>query len=100
MFTARFFVFPLSARHRFAVPGARAHLLRKTQLCLKKLPEPHRELIAARYDRALSFAELAREAGHTEDQLRLKTFRIRAILRRCIREALWTLGISPRETPA
>lgn len=61
--------------------GERAARLRG---CLEKLPAAHRELVALRYGKGLSYDRIARKLRQTAGWARTTVFRARQLLRRCI----------------
>ena len=58
------------------------------QRCLERLPAPGAELIAERYFRARSIADIARDSGKREGTVRMSLMRLRQVLRTCMEQRL------------
>lgn len=65
--------------------NARASALRG---CIKSLGPSQRELVARRYAHDEAIAAIATATGRTENSIKVRLHRIRAVLRRCIDAAL------------
>lgn len=64
--------------------------------CLAKLPQDKQSLLRARYESPLgNMDRVSSETGRTKASLRVTLTRLRAVLRKCIREYL-TIGGCPR----
>ena len=73
---------------RFNGPGGRLLV----QQLIASLSEVCRQILRLRFDRDLSFKEMAEELGQSEGSLRVR-------LHRCVREARKTLDEEPRTAP-
>lgn len=58
------------------------------QRCLERLPASGAELIADRYFRARSIADIARASGKREGTIRMSLLRLRQVLRTCVERRL------------
>jgi RNA polymerase sigma-70 factor (ECF subfamily) len=56
--------------------------------CVKKLPEPSRQLVLLRYEESLSISDAAARLGKTEDALYQALSRVRRLLGQCIERTL------------
>ena len=56
--------------------------------CLKKLSEPHRDLLLRRYQDGTSLEQLSREADLNRNAMAQKLFRIKTTVARCVRRQL------------
>ncbi len=56
--------------------------------CLRKLPEPHRAIVLARYYEERSIEEIATQSGRTTEAVYRLLSRIRAVLNDCIHRQL------------
>ena len=56
--------------------------------CLKKLREPHRDLLLSRYQDGTPLEQLSREADLNRNAMAQKLFRIKNTLARCVRKQL------------
>lgn len=56
--------------------------------CLKKLREPHRDLLLRRYQDGTSLEQLSREADLNRNAMAQKLFRIKTTVARCVRKQL------------
>lgn len=62
--------------------------LQALELCLSKLSEPERELIEHRYYTNATLEEFATRSGRSSETLRNRLYRIRAVLRKCVKGKL------------
>jgi len=58
------------------------------QRCMERLPAAGAELIAERYFRARSIADMARDSGKREGTVRMSLMRLRQVLRSCMEQRL------------
>ena len=58
------------------------------QLCARKLPDKGRRLLAMRYTSALSVRVIAEQLGSTVAAVSKSLYRVRMVLRDCVRDAL------------
>jgi len=56
--------------------------------CLKKLREPHRDLLLRRYQDGTSLEQLSHEANLNRNAMAQKLFRIKTTMARCVRKQL------------
>ncbi|MCB1205269.1 MAG: sigma-70 family RNA polymerase sigma factor [Verrucomicrobiae bacterium] len=56
--------------------------------CLRKLREPHRDLLLSRYQDGTSLEHLSNEAGLNRNAMAQKLFRIKTTVARCVRRKL------------
>ncbi|MFK7909973.1 MAG: sigma-70 family RNA polymerase sigma factor [Akkermansiaceae bacterium] len=62
--------------------------LRALELCMSRLSEPERELIEHRYYSKATLEEFAMRSGRSSETLRNSLYRIRAALRKCVKDKL------------
>jgi RNA polymerase sigma-70 factor (ECF subfamily) len=74
--------------------AARAEVQAALGECLGKLPAADRRLVAERYEHGRRITDIARELREKAVTLRVRLFRIREALRRCVEAALGKEGVA------